>query len=175
MIVDDYTPLHAVRTALAEAAADGGADCPACHQHVRIYVRPMTSPMARLLVEMYAANEAVGATPATPVHVPVLLRQRLRDVAAQGGYVTLAHLWGLIERGFPLQGFDRRGYWGLTNLGVGFVRGAARVPRAVEVYNGRVRGTQGPMITIRDALGEDFDLDALLAGRPGPERTAVTL
>lgn len=134
-----------------------GVACPVCGQRAQLYKRTITSTMARALIVMW--NEAGLDW----VHLPTLVGALRADEA------KLVH-WGLIEEQ-PDERDDggRAGIWRITDLGVRFVQGEAKVPKYACIYNKRCFGHEGPDVTIHECLGVKFRLDELLGHRPvGP-------
>jgi hypothetical protein len=128
------------RTWLQDRLPDG-TRCPVCHQHAKVYRRKMNSGMARVLILMY---RAAG-----------LGWQKTRGIDNSGTIAKCAY-WGLVEPG-------RRGTWRVTEAGARFVNGLYLVPSHVEVYDGRLlRMDPTTLVTIWDALGDDFDYQELM-------------
>lgn len=131
---------------LLKAKLEDGTDCPCCTQFAKIYPRQIHSTIARALIRMWQL--------------------------AQRGYVHVAHdispaceagkarYWGLVEE-HP----ETSGLWRLTVFGESFVRGAARVPKYAQVYDGRCLGLAGDLVSIHDTLGKKFDYAELMATR----------
>jgi hypothetical protein len=130
--------------------ADKGRACPCCNQYVRIYRRNLYGSIVRWLVWLHKTHAVTGTW------VDVKRRQ-----ARGGDYAKLAY-WNLAERK-PKEPSDEQsltrtsGLWRPTPMGILFVRGEVLVPRNVHVYNSRVLGFSGPVITCAKALGSDFD------------------
>lgn len=124
-----------------------GTDCPVCGQYARQYRRKIHRTMARELIGFYRAAGVGWA------HLPTVL-------ASRGGDFAKLRYWALIEE-HP--GVDSVGYWRVTEAGADFLYGRRLVARYALVYNGELRGFDGPGITISDALGQPFDLAELMA------------
>jgi len=133
--------------------ANDGAECPVCEQYVKIYRRKITSTMARSLIEMYRAG-GLGY-----VHLPTVISSQRADEG------KLAY-WGLIEEEKARRpDGGRAGYWRVTELGELFLKGRCRMPKYARVYSGRCLGLDPhEQVTIRDALGTNFDYAELMAG-----------
>ena len=131
-----------------------GCDCPCCEQYVKEYGRTIHTSMALVLV---ALHKHFTTTPGLEwLHVskfPVNERFNIN-----GDYNYLRH-WGLLE---PHPEFV--GHWRVTELGHQFVRGEARVPKKVFLFNNERVGASDQTISIEDALGRKFDYAALMAG-----------
>jgi len=131
------------------ARVDKGDNCPLCGQHAKIYKRKINSGMARSLIHIYRIS------PNGWVHV-----RAIGAVSREEG--KLAH-WGLLEEqtGVGMHG-GRAGYWRLTDKGRAFITGNLMVPKYAKIYNGKLLGLEGPMVTIKDALGDKFDYNQLM-------------
>lgn len=133
--------------------ADKGVDCPACTQHVKVYRRKVNSGMARSLIAMFT----VAGT--DWVHVPTQIGARSREEG------KLAY-WGLIEESpDPREDGGRAGWWRVTTSGKEFVLNRKKIPTYCRVYNGKVLGFDGALVSIVDALGTKFNYNDLMAGK----------
>lgn len=152
---DDMTIADA-RAAL-RGLVEEGHDCPVCTQHARVYRRPLTSVAARAIEALWLAHQG------QPGHLPTVARERLADVATQGGYLTLGQHWGLIAEASPevRQDGGRAGYWRVTGLGEAWLHGRARVQSHARLYNGRCLGLTGRPVTFEDVRGEPFKRTAI--------------
>ncbi len=84
----------------------------------------------------------------------------------QGDGTRLKH-WGFVEHG-------KRGQWRAFPYGVSFLRGEVSVHRHLDVYDNRVLKQYGELVTVRDLVGQPFDLPAHLAEIPeSPGRMAM--
>lgn len=152
MSFPDSTPLGTIRDWLRKHA-DKGTVCPACTQTVKVYRRKVNSGMARSLIAMYVID-AYGW-----IHLPSQIGARSREEG------KLAY-WGLVEESpDPREDGGRAGWWRLTAAGRAFVQQQKAIPEYARVYNGRVLGFDGAMVSIVDALGTKFNYDDLMAGR----------
>jgi hypothetical protein len=138
---------------------DAGERCPCCKQRAQLYRRTITAEMGWVIVTAYRLH---GGGPAGAwFHLPTLYPKR-GDSAKLG-------LWGLIEeeREVIREDGGRAGWWRVTDQGARFARGEIEVPRYALQYDSRLFGFEGEdrPVTIRDALGTKFDLQALLDGR----------
>jgi len=136
---------------------DEGATCPCCTQYAKVYRRKLTSVAVRFVIALYREKGRDYG------HAPAIAARRMRDVAHQGGYVTLGGYWGLIqeERTARPDG-GRSGYWRVTQLGEDFIFARTSIPKYVMVYNSRILCQTGEQITADIALGQHFDLAELL-------------
>ena len=149
--------MDAVTSSFVAEHAEAGADCPTCGQLVKAYRRALTAAGARTLIALhrYAGGQYAS--------IPDLARLRLRDVAHQGGYLTLGHYWGLIEEESRVRGDGgRAGWWRLTEFGHNFVTGADSISRYAHVYDGVVQMFSGELVGIRQSLGASFNYDELM-------------
>lgn len=131
-----------------------GARCPCCSQMAKVYRRTINTGMARSLIAMYLH----GQDRQSWVHLPTVIGRR----SAEEGKLRY---WKLVEeRPGTRDDGGHAGFWRLTDLGRQFVAGQVTVPKYARVYNGKLLGLDGPQISIRDALGERFNYDELMAG-----------
>lgn len=130
---------------------DEGAHCPCCTQLSKTYKRKINSGMARSLIHMHRSAGQEW------IHVKL--------IGAQSREEGKLAYWGLVEeqKATGLHG-GRAGYWRVTDSGVAFLKLQLTVPKYARVYDGKVRGYEGPMVTIKDALGTRFDYNELMAG-----------
>jgi len=129
---------------------DDGARCPCCQQFAKVYRRKINSGMARALIQCYLIGRGQY------VHATEL-----------GSHETAQlQWWGLLEEQ-PAKRPDggRTGWWRITPLGEDWMRGKARVPKYVAIYDGKLMAPpHGDWWGIREAVGTKFDLDDLMAG-----------
>lgn len=131
--------------------AEDGARCPVCDQNVKIYRRKLNSGMARSLIRMYRAGGLDF------IHLPTTVGSRSREEGK-------LRYWGLVEEEQVLRpDGGRAGYWRVTPMGELFVLGKITVWSHARVYNGKCLGLNGNQITIKDALGSQFDYAELMA------------
>lgn len=151
------------RAILTDKLLNGAeVQCPTCSQHAKVYRRAITSTMAADLIRMWHAKGDEDGW----MHLPTALGHNTGDTA------KLAY-WGLIE---PMpstrtDGSPRTGWWRLTFDGELFAQGKTLARKYVHVYDGRVQGASGELITIRDALGARFNYDELMQPAPVPGGT----
>lgn len=147
------------REDLFAEAEDAGAICPCCDQFAKVYRRRIYSTMARQLI---TAWRAVRDDPSVWFHVPTAV--------GYGGDICKVHYWGLMEESPAVrEDGGKAGWWRFTELGAQWVQGHATVPRYAYVYNGNALRLDGPPATIREALGDKFDLRELMAPAPLPD------
>lgn len=149
--------------------AEKGCRCPCCGQHAKMYRRPLNATMARGLVWLVCeAPRDEGGWVQVRQDGPKWLLQ------AGGEFAKLAH-WGLIEEQ-PKDPDCRAkgrtsGVWRPTSLGRAFVLAGALVPRKVWLYDNAVQGFSAELVSVQEALGEDFDLGEVLSASGYPTRT----
>lgn len=130
-----------------------GARCPCCNQHVQVYRRPMYGTLARALIACYLA----GGTDRY-VHSSDL------GITLRGGEMgKLAYFQLVVEERAQRPDGGRTGYWRVTPLGADWLFGRRKVSKYAWVYDGQVRGYDGPMVSVADVLDEPFDLRSLSA------------
>lgn len=155
---DDMT-VGAARASLPQYASEG-VNCPCCGRLVKTYSRPLNSVMARFVAALYDEHGREWAQASS------VARKQLPDVAHQGGQMTLAHHWGLIEPEPQLRGDQgRSGYWRVTPRGEDWLTGLTTVPKYAHIAQGHCLALDGPLLTREDALGEHFDFTALMRHR----------
>lgn len=142
---------------LAAARADvlreraNGVTCPCCGQYAKVYRRRLNAGMVRSLLRMYAA----GGT-GRYVHTPTLLGGK------RGEEARLSY-WGFTRESVdPRADGGRRGWWRVTERGELFLNGDITVPSHALVYDGVCLQLTGDPISVRDAIGDGFDLRELL-------------
>lgn len=152
---NDNTPLGTARRWLRDRV-DEGERCPCCTQLAKVYRRALNAGMARALIAMYRA----GGT--DWIHKPTVLK----GLGSAARDESILRYWGLLE-----EEKDRRpdggrsGWWRVTDAGEEFVLGATTVPKHARIYDGRCLGLDPESyISIKDALGNKFDYDALMRG-----------
>ena len=140
--------------------ADEGTTCPCCGRYVRVYRRTITKSQVEFLVDLYYAarvhSRRIGVrVEELSIDVRTIQGQHMRG----GDYSKLAY-WNLIRRSE-----EHQGYWGITTLGIHFLRGITTVPRYAHVLDGEVQRFSTEMMTVDDARKEVFDLQRLLNQR----------
>ncbi len=131
----------------------GGHVCPHCTQLAKIYRRNITRPMAEGLVKL-------SQLPSGFHHY-----KQFKE-GTDGDFAKLLY-WGLIEpapndRVVPSSATKRNnGFWAITQLGIDFVLGIAKVPMYARVYNAKLLGLVGEQVGIADCM-EDFNFTELM-------------
>ena len=149
---------------------DEGAKCPCCKQHAKIYKRKLNSGMAASLIAFAKVTQQTQPKDGW-LKVPddFVQTTKLVTVLANREYNKLKH-WGLLEGQTPDQSLEAdtpySGMWRITELGLKFVRGDAKVARHVYLYDNRqMKGpTTGTVeeIDIKQALGDKFNYVELM-------------
>jgi hypothetical protein len=103
------------------------------------------------------------------LHVPSYLSSRTwsavaRSAVVRGGDWAKLVYWELIQPKSEAREDDsaRSGLYKITPKGRDFVAQKLTVPRYVFIYNSVALGHEGPDISIKDALGTQFDYAALM-------------
>jgi len=127
-----------------------GMDCPCCGQLVKQYRRSISNQMAKSLIKLY--------------HLPIGFHHR-RDFDEGftcGDFAKLKY-WNLIH---PKENEDSEkkdsGVWRTTSAGMAFVRNTLKVSKYALIYNGDLRGYEGKLIDIEQALGLKFNYEELM-------------
>lgn len=153
----DQMTLGEARTILRHLAMDKGENCPCCTQFAKVYKRKIHASMAAALIAIHKASASpLGAH---FVEISKLLPHNQVADAAKLRY------WGLIEEEPSVRqdGSERTGWWRVTETGTAFVLGKGDVTKYVKLYNGRSLGTTGGQMSIREALGKNFNYNELMA------------
>lgn len=132
-----------------------GVRCPTCTQFAKVYRRKINSRQADAIIALYRKHGMEWG------HVPTIA-PRLRG---DGGMIALLRYWRLVEElPEPREDGGRAGWWRVTPLGRDFVLARATVPKYARIYDSQCIGLEGEQVSIRDALGEGFNYDELMAG-----------
>jgi hypothetical protein len=140
-----------------EEAARDGAVCPCCSKKVKIYKRKMYHPLARTLIALHRFTE-----PGEWVHLFRFCQER----EIQHSDVPSLKHWQLLEEMDEdrADGNPRNGRYRITEWGRKYVtEEIPKVARHVLVFNDtRLRYVKDEMVSIREALGDQFDYDQLM-------------
>lgn len=131
---------------------DDGHRCPLCTQMAKVYRRRINSTMARTLIRIYHA----GGT-----------QHFVHTASLPGDTHEASQLswWGLIEEERVVRDDGgKAGRWRVTNDGALFVCRQSMLPEYAVIYDSRVLGTEGKLVSIATALGKKFKYDELMAG-----------
>lgn len=151
----DRAALGDARAWLRHEAMNRGARCPCCSQFAKVYRRSIGS---RMVTDLMAVHRHAGRG---WCYLP-------DAIGYNGGDSAKLRYWDLIE---PEPGPDgsttdgnRRCRYRVTERGVAFLAGRARVPRWALVFDGRLmRLDDSETVTVQDCLGDRFSLAELLA------------
>lgn len=143
-----------VAEAKAALTAAGGT-CPCCGQLVKLYKRKLHAQMAAWLCSLVRQSG------------PDLHWVSIDELPARGGdYGKLVH-WGLIEQQDKAPEDTKRrtsGLWRPTIAGRVWVQRGSAVPKYALVRLGQLVELTGELITVEDALAEQFDYAQLMEG-----------
>jgi len=133
-----------------------GMICPCCGQFAKRYKRAFNSGQAISLINIYKTGMRSNFE---WVYIP-----NLSAKSREEGKIAY---WGLLqEKDEERDDGGRAGWWRVTPRGEHFVTNRLRIPKYVYVYNGECLGFDDTeMVTIRDCLGDDFDLGTLMGWR----------
>ena len=138
--------LEEARTYIKENL-DEGVTCPCCHQTAKRYVRKLNSGLASALCIAYAQFGT------NPFHVP-----SLRGLPGFSEFSKLRY-WALAQQE------EEKGYWRITSNGRFFAEGYISVPQFAVLFDSELEHLKGENINVREALGDHFDYDQLMAQR----------
>jgi hypothetical protein len=142
-----------------KAGRDVGVYCPCCNQYARIYKRKMNTGMALALLYMFIEY---FNTAKEWIHVEELFIKRNHKCSHDW---ALLRFWGLIEENNEPSEPDKKtnGLWRITARGKSFVNDTRlRLPSKAIIYNNKLIGFNDDMITIKQALGSQFDYEELI-------------
>lgn len=148
------TPLGDAQAWFYERLGEG-VQCPACDRHAEIHPRQISETMARSLITMWR-NARFNW-----FNMPEMAKKWDKRDEAMLAY------WGLIEKATRENrpGEKIKGFWRVTDQGHAYIQGRLSVPQFARVYNKQVVGYEGPMVTIRDAVGVNFDVERYARGQ----------
>lgn len=132
-----------------------GIECPCCTQFVKLYPHKLNATAVSDLIRLY---NAIDRKKDSYAHVREFSHDR------GGAFAKLAH-WGLVEAELNEDTKKRTsGMWTVTDLGIGFLIGLTRIPERAYLFNGSCYGTSKTKVSVRQALGNKFDYEELMAG-----------
>jgi len=132
--------------------------CRICRRTVFLGKHKIDSAMARALVRMYRFHQRYGDE---------WMDYRNYRARGESRKHSLLRHWDLVERADRKTG-PSAGFWRITELGRDFIDGEVEVPAAAWLYNDTCYGFVKRKTTIRQALGNKFDLDELLRSEAEP-------
>lgn len=138
-----------------ETAKDEGCTCPLCGQYAKVYKRKINAGMAADLLRLYRLN-------VHGMYNDYHHYTKFCNKSGGGDFAKLVY-WGLIESK-PHTQDDKKssGYWAITQRGIDFAEGKITVIERKHIYNGEMCGESGGQVTIRDALGKNFNYSELM-------------
>lgn len=144
------------------AETKGGCYCPTCGQKAKIYKRKLSSEMAYAVLMLHKASLAGDS--AAYHHSDEFMRNY--KATTKGWYYSLIRFWDLAETSHNDDPAKKdSGMWRLTDKGRLFARGAITVPSHVFIYKAERQRFSDGRVTIRQALGERFHYQELMAER----------
>lgn len=150
-LFSDDMPVGQAREKLRELAMGDGYSCPVCTLFAKVYRHKCDSAMARTLIRMFRAGAASG-----PLHIPSL--------PGDNHKVSQLSWWALVEEEkLTRPDGGRAGYWRLTGKGVEFVLRQRMIVKYARIYDARVLGHVGELVSIDDCLGSKFNYAELMA------------
>ena len=152
---------------------DQNYSCPHCGHAVRVYRRKINSGMALWLVAFYKIlRNTAGVTMVIEkktIHSRAVLNEMKAGTCSRDA--ALLRHWGLIAE--EIDGSSKRtGRWRITPEGVRFVLGYGHACQYAEIQNNRLLRLSGDAVTVRECLGDKFDLDEML-GRDKEKQAAA--
>lgn len=132
---------------------DEGMRCPCCGQFAKKYKRKLNSGMARALITIYKRG---GRASRDWVYIPSLPAKSREE-----GKIAY---WGLLQEAIEQrEDGGRAGWWRVTRLGELFIISGVHIPKKAFVYNAVCLGfDRTEMVSIKDCLGDKFDLSELM-------------
>lgn len=133
-----------------------GVDCPACHQHVKLYRRNITSSMAWALLLVYKEFKKHPTTDA--LHVGNFLNsQDIPGAVRNTGDFAKLRFWGLIDpvEGRREDGSKRNGYYRITDIGRIFCENKIEVAKYKFIYNNHAHDESDDTISIEQCLKDN--------------------
>ena len=136
-----------------QAGLDEGMTCPCCGQFAKRYRRKFNSGEARSLINIYKRGYW---SMLDWVYIPSLSAKSREE-----GKIAY---WGLLQESEDeREDGGRAGWWRVTPKGENFIINGLRIPKYVIVYNAACLGfDSNEMVTIKDCLGDKFDLRDLM-------------
>lgn len=158
-----------------------GAVCQACEQGVHVHstglrkeiVLPLMwlalmSRITKPRIISYNMPHVLGRIVKETSWVPEPERDSFVNGGAAAQYLPK---WGFIASPDPTErrkdGSKRTGKWYITAAGIAFALEGGTAPFCVDIYNGRVCGFRGPMVTVQQVLPESFDFNLAMSGERG--------
>lgn len=157
-----WETLEAAR-ARFEAGLRKGTRCPCCGRYSRIYPRHISKVMAMVLCSFHVDALLHGVRWVhMKQHLSRLGLSPKLDSASSGGSPAGLRYWGFLEMRSEVESKEKndesvRGQFRITPEGQRYAEGSIVAPATKYVRNNEVVGEEGPMVTIRDAKGFDYE------------------
>lgn len=153
-----------------------GARCLLCGKYLRVYYRNLGHEIAQVAIVLHRWNLA------NPGEWAFLAKLGVTGKAGYRGDYAWGRYWGLYEqRDDPRpDGYKHAGWWRITDLGTAWVTSGLlpeprrlKLPRYVRTFQEAAlgppwpyteKGTLMPDVGVRDAAGEHFNYERLMAG-----------
>jgi hypothetical protein len=134
-----------------------GMECPCCQRFTKRYRRKLNNGMARSLIAIHRWFCQSGHQGHKWLHVV----EEMGLTAHHEEYSKLRY-WDLLEQDVREDG-KPTGLWRITEKGYLFLENRLTVEKYVYLVNAELVGMNGPQVSIKDALGEKFDYEELMA------------
>lgn len=136
-----------------------GYTCECCGLYVKMYQRKLLASMCLVLIDIYKSGKR------DYLHVENWLKERGKS-NWRGDFHKLV-FWGLLEKKPERRedGSPRNGFYKLTGRGILFVEEKLEVREKILLFDNKFEGFEGKEVTIREALGNKFNYDELMARR----------
>lgn len=137
--------------------------CPCCDRHAKIYRRQINAAMVLMLSRLASAQMKTADPCNAYSHISHFLGSK---GVGSGDFGKLAY-WGLIRpkpHDYGDEGKKYSGYWRITPDGLYFLFGEKKVPKYKAIYNGKVIGEFGEMVTVHECHGKQFDYNKIMDG-----------
>lgn len=151
-------PMHDLLYRFIQALKDGWQGCcPHCGRWAQVYRRTLHTSVCLQLAALYRADGSMDY-----VHTSKLLRAGSTGT----GDFCKAKYWNLIQSKPDHEQDEKKssGYWMLTTKGLDFVRHGGFIEKYALIYDDKVIGYKGPMVTFQQCVGKKFNYLELLEG-----------
>ncbi len=150
--------LEEARDFVKAGAASRGVRCPCCNRFCKVYKRALNVAMARALIWLNRNSTPDGDFIHLPTNAPTW-------IVAGLAYPKLK-TWGMVDHAANEDTKKKHsGKWRITPRGVNFVRNEALAMKYIVLYQNVFQGFEGPMVSIVQALGTEFDYQELMTGQ----------
>jgi len=163
--------LEEARTRYLEEIKKGSV-CPCCDRYGKIYKQSIHFMPAMELLVYYRYSYEHGFL---FHHVNDVFRSKYvpNGLFLKGSDIGKCARLGLVEEKEKEPGEHGKtsGMWKVTSKGTDFAENRITVPKYYYIYNREVVETEGPEISIVEALQDRFDYDDMMAGYLEPQRS----